>query len=207
MKRLLVTVMFFMLPFCLFAQFSIGIKSSVPFFNANRPFGDLGVENIDLSDMGFFPVINAGVFLHYSFNRSLALQAEIKYTIEGLFYQIKNIEISDLENVVFEYIEIPLLMQYRWGNKFNWFVQSGISLKYLTLTEYFNSRGQNVINEIDEQINNFVLKANIGSGFIYNFSQHFMVNGEMRWGYDITTIVNDIRFLKMDVSFGIAYKI
>jgi hypothetical protein len=157
--------------------------------------------------MGFFPIINAGAFLHYSFNKSLALQAEIKYTIEGLFYQIKNIENSDLESIVFEYIEIPLLMQYRWGNKFNWFVQSGISLKYLILTEYFNSRRQNAINEIDERINKFVLKANIGSGFIYNFSQHFMVNGEMRWGYDITTIVNDIRFLKLDVSFGIAYKI
>jgi hypothetical protein len=120
---------------------------------------------------------------------------------------MKNTETSDLESIVFGYIEIPLLMQYIWGNKFNWFVQSGISLKYLTLTRCFNSRGQNAVSEIDEQANNFVLKANIGSGFIYNFSQHFMATGEMRWGYDITTIVNDIRFLKLDVSFGIAYKI
>jgi hypothetical protein len=207
MKCLLAAVIFFMLPSFLFAQFSIGIKSSVPFFNANRPFGDLEIENIDLSDTGFFPIINAGVFLHYSFNRSLALQAEIKYTFEGLFYQVKNIEIADLDSIVFKYIEVPLLMQYRWGNKFNWFVQSGISLKYLTSTEYFNRNGQNSINEIEEEINKFVLKYNIGGGFIYNFSRHFMVTGEMRWGYDITTVVNDIRFLKMDVSFGIAYKI
>ena len=170
MKHLLVIIIFFMFPFCLFAQFSTGIKSSIPFFNANRPFGNLEMEKTNISDMGFFPIINAGVFVHYSFKNPLALQFEIKYTIEGLYYQIENMANSEdllFGNISINYIEIPLLLQYKWGNRFNWFVQSGFSLKCLVFSEYFKGFIQNEdtdisifemnSNKIIKKLNNFVL--------------------------------------------------
>jgi hypothetical protein len=212
MKRLLMAILFFMLPFYLFAQFSVGIKTvAIPFFNANRPFGNLQMENIEFSDMGFFPIINAGMFAHYSFNDSLALQAEAKYTIEGFYYQINTmIEDEFYGSVALGYIEIPLLLQYKRGINFNWFIQSGFSIKWLIVSECYTVIGEETFpeytNTITEKLNNLVFKANIGSGFMYNFSQYFMFTGEMRWGYDITPIIGDVHFLKMDVAFGIAYK-
>jgi hypothetical protein len=201
------------LPFNLFAQISIGIKTAVPFFNANRPFGDLEIENTEMSDMGFFPIINLGVFLNYSFNSSLALQTEIKYTYEGFMYQnIQNLESNDLDGVYLKFVEFPLLLQYGWGNNFKWFFETGISIKYLTSFEYFygyfygpDEHDRN-IDEIDKELNKFVLKSNLGGGFSWIFYKNLIFTGGMCWGYDITPIINKVRFLKMDISFGIAYK-
>jgi hypothetical protein len=211
MKRLMMAILFFMLPFFIFAQFSVGIKTAIPFFNGNRPFGNLQVENIELSDMGVFPIINAGVFAHYSVNDSFALQTEVKYIIEGFYYQI-NIMLEDefYGSVGLGYIEIPFLLQYKRGINFNWFIQSGFSIKYLITHEYYTEIGEKAFpeytNTITGQLNNFVLKANIGGGFMYNFYRYFIFTGEMRWGYDITPVIDEVRFLKLDVSFGIAYK-
>jgi hypothetical protein len=191
------------LPFNLFAQFSAGMKTAVPFFNANRPFGDLEIENIVMLDMGYFPVINLGMFFNYSFNSSLALQTEIKYSYEGFMYQNKqNLESNDLDGIYLKFIEFPLLLQYEWGKNFKLFLETGISIKYLTSFEFFNGH----IDEINGNLNKFVLKSNIGGGFLWIFYKNLMFTGGMRWGYDITPIINKIRFLKMDISFGIAYK-
>jgi hypothetical protein len=114
MKRLLMVALVLIFPFGLFAQFSVGVKTSVPFFNANRPFGNLEIKDIELSDMGYFPFINVGVFFHYSLNSSLALQTEIKYTYEGFMYEnknIQNLEYYDQDGVFLKFIEVPLLLQ------------------------------------------------------------------------------------------------
>jgi hypothetical protein len=207
LRRPFIIFFVFILPFSLFAQFSAGIKTAIPFFNANRPFGDLEIENIVMSDMGYFPIINLGVFLNYSFNSSLALQTEIKYTYEGFMYQNPpDLESNDMDGVYLKFVEFPLLLQYEWGNKFKWFFESGISIKYLTSFEYFFEHDRN-IDEISKELNKFVLKSNLGGGFSWTFYKNLIFTGGMRWGYDITPIINKVRFLKMDISFGIAYKI
>jgi hypothetical protein len=198
------------LPFNLFAQFSVGIKTAVPFFNANSPYGDLEIENIIMSDRGLFPVINLGVFFNYSFNSSLALQMEIKYTYEGFMYQnMQNLESDDLDGVYFKIVEFPLLLQYIWGNNFKWLLETGISIKSLTSFEYFYGPDgyDGKIGEINNELNKLVLKSNLGAGFFWTVYKNLMFTGGMRWGYDITPIINKVRFLKMDISLGIAYKI
>jgi hypothetical protein len=203
LRHLFIIFFVFILPSNLFAQFSVGLKTAVPFFNANRPFGDLEIENIAMSDMGFFPVINAGIFFHYSFNNSLALQTEIKYSYEGFMYQNeKDLESNDLDGIYFKFIEFPLLLQYGWGKNFKLFLETGLSIKYLTSFEFFDEH----IDEINRNLNRFVLKSNLGGGFLLSFYKNLIFTGGMRWGYDITPIINKVRFLKMDISFGIAYK-
>jgi hypothetical protein len=216
MKRLTFTIVLLIIPYFVFAQFSLGIKTAVPFFNANRPFGNLNIDNVTLSDMGYFPVLNFGGFIHYSFNNQLALQAEIKYTYEGFYYyNVDKVE-GVGNNFLLKFIEMPLLVQGNWGNKFRWFVQTGLSLKYLLTFEYYVDEAENKVEnnivlistkKIEDKLNNFVLKANVGTGFMLSFFQHFMLTGEMRWGYDITPIINEVRFLKLEMTIGVAYKI
>jgi hypothetical protein len=215
MKWTIFTVILFVIPYFAFAQFSAGIKTTIPFFNANRAFGAINIDNTTLSEVGFFPVINLGGFMHYSFDNPLALQVEIKYTYEGLYYNVDKVE-DDWPNVFsLGFIEVPLLVQGKWGNKFRWFAQTGLSLKFLLSSESFPNDPENdtekaliyhSTNAIEHNLKKIVLKANVGTGFMLDLLKYFMFIGEMRFGYDITPIINDVRFLKLEVTIGVSYK-
>jgi hypothetical protein len=213
MKRKTFAMILFITPYFLFAQFSVGLKIAIPFFNGNRPFGNFDIENTTISEKGYFPIINIGGFIHYSFNNPLALQAEIKYTYEGFHYSVGGF--NNQNTFTLQFIEIPLLFQCKWGNEFQWFGQTGISLKYLMASEYFLNEVEgeaekksiyNYTNIIDNKINKFIIKANIGTGFMWNFWKNLIFTGELRFGYDIMPIIDDIRFLKMELTIGVAYK-
>lgn len=232
--NLLIVVLLFLLLMptgSLFAQYSAGIKAGIPFFNGNRFIGDYGINNTGTNYLGYFGVLNAGIFGQYSFKRNWSVRTEILYKNQGFGYQNQD-NVVDTNDGTFNlnYLELPLLLQYEGQNEFRWFVQMGASFKFLTDAHHsyhhLGSQEGSVSIDGSENVksvfNKLVLTANIGGGFIYDLPRDLFLLGELRLSYDITPLADNggftslhrgdewyfgnPRIFHMALSVGIGYK-
>ena len=212
MKKLLLLTVLFIIPYYLFAQFSVGFKITPFFCNFNRPFGNIG--NDLTVETGYIGVWNFGGFVNYKFNGPFALQAEVNYRYEGLNYSDKDQFVNDTFGQ--KIIEIPLLFQIKGKSRFHGFAEAGISLKCLTsATHYIQNNEYNV----NEYFNLFRLSGKIGGGGVLNIWNNLSLLGNFRLGYDFTPIgksiydertsenwtFNEIRYFDWNIFLGIMY--
>jgi hypothetical protein len=185
MKRLLILIVFLIVPFCLFAQFSVGAKASPIIFGSwTYVTGDIKNDKTDTEGWNWAP-INFGAFLNYTFKDSFSIQTEIKPMVESISC---NITSNDIDGGWFEFtfVEIPLLFQYKGKSRFRGFVEAGFSFKFLILADHhFLDQDK---YDAKNYFNNVVLKGNIGGGIMFDISKHFTLIVDSRLGYDITPI-------------------
>ncbi|MDR0863531.1 MAG: PorT family protein [Candidatus Symbiothrix sp.] len=215
MKCLLISILFLLIPFCLFAQFSVGVKAS-PILFGSWTFSTGDIENDTIATGGWAP-INFGAFFNYSFKEHFAIQAEIKPMVESISCDITD---KDIDGGWFDFtfIEIPLLFQYKGQSRFRWFAEAGFSLKFLVLADHHFGQDK---YDAKEYFNNVIFKSNIGGGIMFDITKNFTLIADTRLGYDITPIgkksiiekvekewsFDNIRPLHLTViSIGIAYK-
>jgi hypothetical protein len=181
MKRLFIFISFFITPFCLFAQFSVGLKTS-PIL-----YGSWTYITGDVATGGWAP-INFGAFLNYTFKEHFGIQTEVKPMVELLSYNTTT-DKYDADNGWFEFtfIEIPLLFQYKGKTRFRGFVEAGFSLKFLILADHHFIQDQDKY-DAKKYFNTVVFKGNIGGGIMFDVTKHFTLIVDTRLGYDITPI-------------------
>jgi hypothetical protein len=132
-KRFLILISFLIAPFCLFAQFSVGVKAS-PILFGSWSYVLEDIKNDTTATGGWAP-INFGAFFNYTFKDHFGIQAEIKPMVECLSCNVTD---KDIDGGWFEFtfIEIPLLFQYKGKSRFRGFAESGFSLKFLVLADH-----------------------------------------------------------------------
>lgn len=215
-----------------FAQLSVGVKSSIPFFNASRLTGDYGLDRSQTSYQGYFGIMNAGLFGKYSFQKNWGVSVEVLYKNQGFKYQNnEGLDGADWDGTFnLDYIETPLLLQYEGENELRWYVQAGPSVKFLTKAthsfHHWGSQDGGVTFDDSENVkgifNKTVLTANVGGGISYDLSKEIFLTGDLRFSYDITAAAQDKRavlpksgdawsfknprMLSMSLSVGIGYK-
>jgi hypothetical protein len=220
MKRLSILILLLAVPFCLFAQFSVGVKASPIILYNSWTYVTGDIENDTIVTGGWAPV-NFGAFFNYTFKEHFGIQMEIKPMVEGFSCTITD---KDIDGGWFEFtfIELPLLFQYKGKSKFHGFVEAGFSLKFLVLADHHIGQDK---YDTKDYFNNVVVKGNIGGGMMLDIAKHFTLIADTRLGYDITpigkkSIINktgketgkewsfdNIRILHITViSIGMAYK-
>jgi hypothetical protein len=212
MRKLLIPAALLFIPYCVFAQFSLGVRANPFFFNGNGTTGNTG-NSYELKSFIPFPKIG-GIF-KYRFHENFALHTEINYNVAGFSYEIEGSSFS------LEYIELPLLFQFTGKTRFRGYAEAGISPKFLIRARHHLSHAHD--SDIDyydakNYFNPFMLTANIGGGIMFDIWRLTLFAGA-RVGYDIIPIgkriydVNDVRwtfdnmrFLHIELLlFGITY--
>ena len=223
MKRWVTLIIFFTVPFCLSAQYSIGIKRApVSVGKLDYPNGIIN-DSITVSEFSWAPVI-VGAYFNYTFNNNFSVQAEIKPTVESLAYSITD---SKTEDGWFEFtfIEMPFLFQYKGKTRLRGFADAGLVFKFLMLGDHHFPRYDSAYShdKHDARIyfNDVALKGSAGGGIMFDITKHFTLIADTRLGYDFTPIgkrsvvdnagkewsFDTIRPLHITmISFGMAYK-
>jgi len=197
-KNLLLAVLIFSaLSSSMMAQLSVGFKTSPFALNTSKMVGtyettknlDGSIRTADDFD-AYSPLINMGFTAKYQFENSVTLATEFTYKMQGF----QDEDESDIFKL--DYIEIPLLAGYSFGDKTKLFVQAGPSVKFLTRAEYefINSDGETDDNDLKSALVLFkptVLVANAGIGISRQISDLISINAEYRFGYDLTNVTGD----------------
>ena len=228
--KILLCVIFLIIPFNLFAQFSIGVQSTFIFTSANFYLGDLNDlnKNIEYSENGsaFFGFPNIGILCNYSFNKHFAVQTELNYLVEGVAYNIPGTD--RYGSFAIQFIEIPLLAQLKTPvviPELNAFIEAGISMKGRLLATHF-IENYNPIEKhkynASRHFNDVIIDGIIGIGLNIDITKHFgfLINTRLRYDfmpigkqfYDENTSMDwsfdNIRFIHLTIfSFGVIYKL
>ncbi|GHT39408.1 hypothetical protein AGMMS49965_05330 [Bacteroidia bacterium] len=222
MKKYIMLFLFIATATQSFAQLSVGAITNFPFFNGSRLRDNSKINGSSTDDVGGLYFLNSGLFAHYSLQKHLGLQAEIRYRNEGFTYQSE----QDTEAFGFNYIEIPALLLGELGKeKIHFFLQAGPSLKCLTSANRYGRStegGNHTRSSIKSQVNDFVLTANVGTGIRCDM-KYLILLADLRFGFDITQIADsknivdsksletwrfdDVKLFQMALSIGVAYRI
>jgi len=120
MKRIIFSAAMLLLIHSAFAQHvEYGIKGGVNFSNLRNTTADNSAD----SKTGF----NVGGLAHIHLTRAFAIQPEIVYSTQGA-------EFSNGDKLRLNYINVPVLAQYMFGNGFR--LQTGPQLGILTTSNY-----------------------------------------------------------------------
>jgi hypothetical protein len=213
MKRWVTLIIFFTVPFCLYAQYSIGIKRApVSVGKLDYPNGSIN-DSVTVSEFSWAPVA-AGAYFNYTFTKNFSIQTEIKPTVESLAYRDNETEGGWFE---FTFIEMPFLFQYKGKTRLRGFADAGLVFKFLMLGDHYSH------DKHDARIyfNDVALKGSAGGGIMFDINKHFTLIADTRMGYDFTPIgkrsvvdnvgkewaFDTIRPLHITmISFGVAYK-
>jgi hypothetical protein len=221
MKKCFILFLFITIVNQSFAQLSVGATTNFLFFNGSRLADNSKINGSSTNDVGDAYLLNSGIFAHYSLQKHLGLQVEIRYRNEGFSY---NPNQDKEDGFGFNYIEIPALLLEEFGKgNLHFFLQAGPSLKYLASANHYRlGEGQKYSSNIKSQVNDFVLTANIGTGFRYDM-KYLMLLIDLRLGYDITPIADsknivdpksletwhfdNAKLFQMGFSIGFAYRL
>jgi hypothetical protein len=226
LKKYFVFVICLLIPYCAFAQISIGIRGPLAF--NSRAFVDTGNSYESLGGLG----TNIGGIFKYGFTERFAFQTEINYhnarlgyySIDGSFQHGDEPIVShhDGASFRFDFIEIPLLIQVAGKTSFRGFAETGVSLKYLLAA---NHHVNNYINDLHNEysydarkyFNPIMLTGNIGGGVMLDL-WNLTFSAGIRIGYDIIPIgknivdeasinwsFNNMRLAHFSVLIGVIY--
>lgn len=196
MKRLL-SIAVILLSFKTQAQISFG--PSVSLNIATQQWKGNNAENYKLSPfIGF----QAGVFGNYRLNEKLATHAELLYSVEGT--REKNTAFSGSGYIKFNYVRIPLLLQYNLIE--NLHVEGGANIGFfLTGEEKWNGDTQ----KIKEGYKTTDIGLSVGAGYdLSRFAKG--VTAGVRFYYGLTNMViaenlNGGKFKNRSISVNVRY--
>ena len=183
-KSLILTALLFV-PYCVFAQFSLGVRANPFFGNGN---GVTGNPDNSYELYGFIPFPKIGGIFKYKLHKNFAVHTEINYNVTGFSYEVEGPSFS------LEYIEIPLLFQVNGKTRFRGFAEAGIAPKFLFEAKHYLSHAHDYNeNSYDAKnyFNPFMLTANIGAGLMLDVWRFTLFAG-IRGGYDIIPIGKNI---------------
>ena len=169
MKRFLTTILWLCATYVGFAQTAIGVKVNTPLHSFNF-FNELtSNENYDIEIYPRIAAFNSGVFAHFQLAKRWALQTEVLYRRETLSFRPKDSSWDTEERPYYEfdYLEIPLMMQFEGKKSVRGFTQLGFSPKISTRAA-FRDKGSNEVQDMKYYFGTGQLHINfnIGGGLI-----------------------------------------
>lgn len=209
-------------------------------------------DNIYSKDFKSFTAFEAGVFANYSFSDLISLQVELNYTVKGgertgkqpvpaaqlpsaIMLPSGTVVYADFSNKsVLEYIEIPVLAKFTFGDDWKFFGNIGPYAGFLVgatqktsgssdLTADIPGVGETPIalpapisfdaeTDVKDDIKNFNFGGIIGVGIIKELGTKSEVFFEVRGTYGFIAIQENETFGKSNIgsfvfSLGYAYKL
>lgn len=225
----------------------IGVKGGI-----SLPKLTADTDNIYSRDFKSFTAFEAGVFANYGFSELLSLQVELNYTIKGgerkgnqpvpaaqlpasIMLPPGSVVYADFENKsVLEYIEIPVLAKFTFGDDWKFFGNIGPYAGFLIGATQKTSGSSDLIadipgvgdtpvflpepvsfdaeTDVKDDIKNFNFGGIVGVGVIKNLGANSEVFFEARGTYGFIAIQEDETFGKSKIgsfvfSLGYAYKL
>ncbi|WP_172914793.1 outer membrane beta-barrel protein [Capnocytophaga canis] len=215
-KILLLFVGIFFMNISVAQELRLGIKSVVPPLNGSLAKA-IEDETGNTTYNGFMSRINMGVFINNAFSKHWSLQIEMLYRRQGFEYKSSDaiIDIARWNGSYrFDYVEVPMLVRYKNGRDFEWFVQGGFSSKIILQIYNFGYEWDSEIHRytekyvgtyaterVDEHFHPSSITAYGGVGVIYNFSDSFFAVAETNVSYDLTPLSNRTKILNKKWSF------
>ena len=193
MKRFLITVAFLSVTTFSFAQTAIGVKVNTPLHTFNF-FNDLtSNESYDIEIYPRIAAFNSGVFAHFQLAKRWALQTEVLYRRETLSFRPKNStwDTEERPYYEFDYLEIPLMMQFEGKKSVRGFTQLGFSPKISTRAA-FRDKGSNEVQDMKYYFGTGQLHINfnIGGGLIVE-RPRWLLFAEARYSVNLTKMATN----------------
>ncbi|MDB4297351.1 PorT family protein [Flavobacteriaceae bacterium] len=161
------------------SQIKYGIKAGINYTNNV-------VVNIKSEDNKYLTSFNSGLFAKKTLNEFLGINTELLFSRKG--YKIdsdENANPSSEGNLHLDYINLPLLLEYKPNEKFG--IEVGTELGYLlSAKSKFESQTIDVSNFWD---NKFDFGLAIGAN--YSLSEKFFLN--FRYIHGLTSVIKDVQ--------------
>ena len=191
-------------------KFEIGVEVSPSFtFLKGRDF----IEKFYNGTLGY----SGGISFQYNFGKKVALRSNISYERKGGAHYGgltdnygASIENSSL-NYNFDYLTLPILVRFSFGNKVKYFINGGPYLGYL-LSQTFVIKGDNYkTNTIENTSSYNSLDAGIslGTGLQYPINEKLYFSSEIRGNLGLLSTLPkvDTKVNSVNLLLGIAYKL
>ena len=193
MKRFLTTILWLCATYVGFAQTAIGVKVNTPLHSFNF-FNELtSNENYDIEIYPRIAAFNSGVFAHFQLAKRWALQTEVLYRRETLSFRPKNStwDYEERPYYEFDYLEIPLMMQFEGKKPVRGFTQLGFSPKISTRAA-FRDKGSNEVQDMKYYFGTGQLHINfnIGGGLLIERSR-WLLFAEARYSVNLTKMATN----------------
>ena len=173
-----------------------------------------------------------GVVVNYHFKSKLSLQGEINYKTKSHDFRMADGVMGGgiVGRVDFNYLEIPLLMKYSFGNRLKLFVNTGPSVNillsggnYYDITFSDNPPFQDQYHSLNilSDFNTITIGIVGGIGISYNVISNINLHAQIRTSYDLTNAAkvasysdpnrggtwsyNTTHFLDYVMQFGLSY--
>jgi len=175
---------------------------------------------------------NYGIFFNYNFKNKFSIQPEINYILKGIEYNMNPDIVGGGASgkAKMEYLEIPILVKYNYGDKFKGFINMGTSINLIIDGGNYNyHRFNDAIPEsyeyyrnIKSDFNKFTIGIVGGVGLSYCILKSIELSVEFRYNYLLSNSANNneyidpntgdvwnydqSHFIDKSLNFGIAYK-
>jgi hypothetical protein len=190
-------------------KFEFGVEASPSFtFLKGSDF----IEKFYNGTLGY----SGGISFQYNFGKRVALRTNIAYERKGGanyggFTDNYGATIGNSSlNYIFDYLTLPVLVRFSFGNKVKYFINGGPYLGYL-LSQTFVIKGDNfkTVN-IDNTSNYNSLDAGIslGTGLQYPIHEKLYFSSEIRGNLGLLSTLprGDIKVNSVNLLLGIAYR-
>ena len=204
MKKIINLVISLSIATAIFAQFKGGIHTGVDFNTLH--VSDLGKDLNE--EIKYFNSARIGIHGEYKMNDKLSIKSELNHTqngfrmSEGTSAKIlsQSIPIGVEATTHLNYIEVPLLLKYSFGNKrLSYYAEAGPSASYgingkiksqATALLDFNLPEVN-INFSDDPYRRVLVGANAGMGLSYQVKDDLDITATMRYTGSLTNLIQD----------------
>lgn len=254
--KIFLIIIFIIFPFFLSAQtgkMSIGLSSGLSFSKINLDENTLividgrNILSMDGVKAKLKTNISTGIDFQYYITDKISIQSGLLYTAKGIEYDydpemrfidelgetIYSITLEYDMNSNYEFIEIPLLIQYTVGSKLQFTASAGLSANIL-LNKYYGITVKEpegyIIDAYSKEIktNDIITSLIFGGKVKYNLNEKFSYLLDFRYNYDLTKIYdyseNDLleldnskntffgidansKFRSFSISLGLAYNL
>ena len=196
--KIYITFLLFFLVGSSFAQVTIGVKINNPLFYGSNAGKFKALNGKELTHWGNWGILNAGAFVHLPIKKHWALHSELLYKNESAhYYYTATQSQGEASYFAYDYIDMPVLLQFEGKRMFRGFLQLGLSPKFL-LSASFNREDFEAIN-VYNSFNKVVFAAHIGGGVLWDIKR-VMLMVDMRISPNLTSIAGKVR----DVDFSTA---
>jgi hypothetical protein len=198
MKIFTTTFLFALLSVTAFSQnLTVGIKGGT---STTTFKGEYQFSNSDIYDNPKTSSITLSEYVNYKLSSYLSVQAEVCFQKKGFKYQSNIANYADRGSAEFGYLQIPILLQFCYGNKLKVFANGGPSINFLIsdgeykhfytpYSHYYTLVAIQPIEKIENIKSDFnkIILGVIGSaGLSYDITPTIGILGEFRVGYDLT---------------------